>query len=122
MDTATSLGKKIKKHRQMKGLTQEELAEQMTVSVGFIGKCERGAVLPSLSNCNHLALIFGINLKELFNFDVPVPSRHLNESERAFNKLRATLAHDDPSLVYALIGVVRSLHSMKGRQPRKKVG
>ena len=42
------LGPMIKEQRKTKKITQEELAEFVDVTPGFIGQIERGEALPSL--------------------------------------------------------------------------
>lgn len=39
----------IREKRKAKGLTQEELAEKVGVSAGYVGQVERGELTPSLS-------------------------------------------------------------------------
>lgn len=47
MDKLT-LGDRIKEVRKKKGLTQEELAELLDISVEFVSQIERGLKLPSM--------------------------------------------------------------------------
>lgn len=47
MDKLT-MGDRIKEARKMRGLTQEQLAERLDVSVEFVGQIERGLKLPSM--------------------------------------------------------------------------
>lgn len=42
------IGKRIKQARKAKGLTQEQLAEQLDVSVGYVSQIERGITKPNL--------------------------------------------------------------------------
>ena len=54
------LGPMVKEQRKRKKTTQEELAEYVDVTLGFIGQIERGEALPSLDTLqrliNHLHL------------------------------------------------------------------
>ena len=43
-----SMGDRIREARKKKGLTQERLAEQLDISVEFVGQIERGIKLPSM--------------------------------------------------------------------------
>lgn len=45
---AEDLGRRIKKARKAKGLTQDKLAELTGISTVFFGEIERGVKLPSL--------------------------------------------------------------------------
>lgn len=47
MDKHT-LGDRIRETRKKRGLTQEQLAERLEISVEFIGQIERGLKLPSM--------------------------------------------------------------------------
>ena len=47
MDKLT-MGDRIREARKTKGLTQEQLAESLDVSVEFVGQIERGSRLPSM--------------------------------------------------------------------------
>lgn len=53
-----ALGKNIKYYRKQKKLTQEQLAEQVNLSLGFISQVERGVTSMSLDTlidiCNSL--------------------------------------------------------------------
>lgn len=42
------IGKRIKQARKAKGLTQEQLAELLDVSVGYVSQIERGITKPNL--------------------------------------------------------------------------
>ena len=43
-----NMGARIKEVRKRNGLTQEQLAEHLDVSVEFVGQIERGLKLPSM--------------------------------------------------------------------------
>lgn len=64
------LGKNIRAGRKKMGLTQEELAERMNVSVGAVSKWESGSSCPELSLLMRLALCFQISLDALTGFDL----------------------------------------------------
>ncbi|MDO5015952.1 MAG: helix-turn-helix domain-containing protein [Eubacteriales bacterium] len=64
------LGKNIRAGRKKMGLTQEELAEKMNVSVGAVSKWESGASTPELSLLMRLALCFQTSLDALTGFDL----------------------------------------------------
>ncbi len=64
MDNAKT-GKLIAELRKSKGLTQQQLADQMNLSNKTISKWESGSGSPDLSNLPVLADIFGITVDEL---------------------------------------------------------
>lgn len=61
-----TVGERVKKARKNKGYTQEELAEKIGLSTGYIGFIEQGQRLPSIKTADKLARILGIKLSDLF--------------------------------------------------------
>ena len=49
-----TLGRNLYGYRKKKKLTQEELAEQLNLSVGFISQLERGITKPSLDTLSEI--------------------------------------------------------------------
>lgn len=62
---AQNVGLNIKKHREMAGLTQQELASKLFVSFQAVSAWERGIALPDLENAVKLSKLFGIRLDSL---------------------------------------------------------
>lgn len=60
------IGKYISENRKKKGLTQEDLAENLGVSKNAVSKWERGLNLPDASIMLNLCEQIGISLNELF--------------------------------------------------------
>lgn len=60
------IGKKIKALRLENGLTQEKLAEQVSLSREHISCLERGKYSINLETLYNLAVFFEINIKEFF--------------------------------------------------------
>jgi len=54
--------------RQLKGWSQEEMADKLEMSVNGYAKIERGETDLSLSRLEQIAKVFGIELVELFSF------------------------------------------------------
>lgn len=63
------IGLRIKKLRQEAGLTQEELAEMIQVHNTYIGKIERGHIIPSLKLLIAIANKLNVNLIYLFQIE-----------------------------------------------------
>jgi len=61
------LGEKIHRLRKEKGLSQEELAGQLTVSRQAISKWELGESIPDTENVVQLSKIFGVSTDYLLN-------------------------------------------------------
>ena len=60
-------GKFIAKLRKEKNMTQEQLAEKMSVSINAVSKWERGLSFPDVSLYKKLCKELGINIEELIN-------------------------------------------------------
>ncbi len=63
------IGAKLKGLRQLRGLTQEELADRCELSKGFISQVERDQASPSIATLTDLLECLGITLKEFFSDD-----------------------------------------------------
>ena len=62
------IGRKIRNLRKSKVLTQEELAEKLSVSSQAVSKWETGASSPDISLLPLIARFFNISIDELFNY------------------------------------------------------
>jgi transcriptional regulator with XRE-family HTH domain len=60
-------GKNLRKLREMKGISQEELAHISDLDLTQIGRIERGVTNTSISIANKLAKSLKIPLKDLFD-------------------------------------------------------
>lgn len=59
------LGKRVRKQRQLIGLTQQELAERIGVSTSFVGHVERGTRKASLETLVALSNALGVSVDYL---------------------------------------------------------
>lgn len=57
---------KLKKLRESKNLTQEELADRLGISRSHISKMEKGFNKPSLALLERIANFFDVSVKDLF--------------------------------------------------------
>lgn len=69
MSRAKLLGKNIKKYRELKGLTQNELAELVDLSREYIADIERGLKNISLKKLYMIVDVLEIKCSDLINFD-----------------------------------------------------
>ena len=63
-----SIGKNIKRLRQNKNLTQEQLAQALHLSNQAVSKWEKETALPDISLLPQLADYFGVTIDELFDY------------------------------------------------------
>lgn len=73
-----SIGKKIRTLRKNKNMTQEQLAEVLSVSAQSVSKWENELSVPEVSILPVIARYFGITMDELFNYRLDA----LNYKER----------------------------------------
>ena len=58
-------GLRIRKLRQLKGITQEKLAEELSITLSHMGKLENGDRKPSIDITIQVAKYFGVTLDYL---------------------------------------------------------
>ena len=67
-----NLCENIKKYRKAKQLTQEQLAEAVSVTVGTVSKWENGNCIPDISMIMELADFFEISVDVLVGYETPL--------------------------------------------------
>ena len=61
-------GKKLKKLRKERDITQEELADKIDLTIESISNIERGIFGPKFDNLEKIAKVLKVEVKELFEF------------------------------------------------------
>lgn len=82
------LSEKIQKLRKERGLTQEQLAEQLFVSRTAVSKWETGRGTPSIESLQMIAKLYGITLDELLGTEEVVTIAK-NENKENISKFAA---------------------------------
>lgn len=67
-----SLGNHLSLARKKKGLSQESVAEKLGVSRQTISKWETDETLPDIRQSKRLAVLYGVSLDDLIEFDLTV--------------------------------------------------
>ncbi len=62
------LARRLQKVRKSKGVTQEQLAEQIGVSTTWIGYIETGYRIPNLKMIYKIARALNVKVKDIFPF------------------------------------------------------
>lgn len=91
------LGKKMKKYREEKKMTQVEVAEILGVKPATISKYEAGTLEPNIESLKKLAELFGVSVDELLKedeFDVSKISVLEVLREQKEMKLKGNLYHN----------------------------
>lgn len=80
---------KLQDLRKQKGLTQEELAEQLYVSRTAISKWESGRGYPNIESLKTIALFFSVTVDELLSSDelLTVAENNRKQKEKSFRDL-----------------------------------
>lgn len=95
-----AIGKRIKSAREKKGLTQEQLAEQVNLSPMHISVIERGNKLPRLETLINIANVLDVSADTLLQ-DVVNNQIKLHTSEAS--NLIAQLSREDQRRVLAAL-------------------
>ena len=61
-------GRKLRKMRRGRDLTQEEFSESVGISVDFLSLMERGINAPSFETLERIARVLKVTVSELFDF------------------------------------------------------
>jgi Predicted transcriptional regulators len=94
------LGKNIKYYRKQKQLTQEQMAEQLDLSLGFISQVERGITKMSLDTLVDVCDLLGCSAAELLdNVQINREKTELDD----FLALYEKLPKRDQGLFYCML-------------------
>ena len=100
-----ALGRRIRRKRQEKGLTQKDMAKRVNLSVSFYGHIERGSRVPSLETlvliANELLIGTDILLRDSLKAPIHVERNPLF-SNRDLHLLRAYLNAQQDALEHWL--------------------
>ena len=66
------LGNHLFHARKKKGLSQEEVAEKLGISRQTVSKWETDETLPDICQSKKLAVLYGLSLDELVEFDIDI--------------------------------------------------
>jgi transcriptional regulator with XRE-family HTH domain len=127
-----AIGKTLRALRQLRGLTQKELASKIQgqVDYSYIGKIERGEQLPSLKMLERLSNALAVSLNSFFQglgSDITVEREGREAGNEALDRqqerlllyLVRTVHNDDIPL---LIEIVRILNKRRKVQGVRKKG
>ena len=75
-----NLGEKLREHRKKAGLSQEELAEKLSVSRQAITKWESNRGLPSIESLQNISKLFDVSIDYLLDEKGTVTSNTIREA------------------------------------------
>ena len=111
MSFAQQLGKRIRRARQMRGMTQSELADAAGVGANYVPRIERGEMVPSVEAAWRVARALGVSLDELCG---PVPVRRADNVVELVGKLQKT----DAAVLRRVADVIEA--AWQGRSKKEK--
>ena len=79
-----TLGEKIKKSRTERGMSQEQLAEELIVSRAAVAKWETDKGMPDIENLKKISQVFHISIDELLENTVQGKSRETDVGADTF--------------------------------------
>ncbi len=75
-----NIGSKIRKIREIKGYSQENMASELEMSVTGYGKIERNEVAVTLDKLEIIAKILGVQIEQILGFDESIAFNNFNSS------------------------------------------
>ena len=94
-----NIGEQIKKLRKQKGLSQEQLAEQLIVSRAAVAKWESNNGVPDIENLKKLSEVFGVTIDELVKDEILIKTKSgklsmSKEYQRIYTEIHSVKAID----------------------------
>ena len=100
MDGQKLFGKRIKELRKMLNMTQEQLSEKLGVFQKQIGNIETGTTFTTMANIEKLAHIFGVEVKDLFDYE----HKHSpSELKKEINSILLNASDKQTELIYKIV-------------------
>jgi len=97
------IGSRLKQARMKSGLTQEDLAEKLNVSIAFLSRIERGKYKINLKRLNQICGFLGVDESYILTGSSTDSSNYLNED---LYKLLNDCPPDKIKLIYNIAKVI----------------
>lgn len=95
----TIIGQRLKKARIDKNMTQENLAEQLDISVAFLSRVERGLSHVNLKRLSQICAILDISEGYILNGAASTSEQYLISE---FNELLSNCSPEKQKLIYKI--------------------
>ncbi|MDD5999884.1 MAG: helix-turn-helix transcriptional regulator [Lachnospiraceae bacterium] len=96
------IGNRIQTRRKQKGYTQEQMAEALDFSVGFVSQVERGVTKLSLDSLADVAEFLECSISSIAD---DTDRQDYNYFQTDFNSLYESLSYDDQRLFFFMLEV-----------------
>lgn len=97
------IGERLKNARIKKGLTQEELAEKLDLSVAFLSRVERGSTRINLIRLSQMCSLLDVTEGEILNGTSATASNYM---QKDFSTLLKKCSPDKQKLIYNIAKVI----------------
>ena len=117
-----NIGNRVAQYRRTAGLTQEQLAAKVDLSVESISRLERGSTMTSIAKLDEIAQALGIELVDLFNFQDGKSKKNLAMDELVRDLQRRTT--QEIELVHSLTNTIFEYTEAKPKpksKPKAKI-
>jgi transcriptional regulator with XRE-family HTH domain len=104
-----TIGKNIRKYRESRGLTREQLAEAVSLDTGYLGMCERGERQLGLSKTLEIIAFFNIDPNDIFPCKEEAPTLHHKEYIKQINARLESMSDNELSAVARIIDVIQTI-------------
>lgn len=112
------LGENIATRRKQIGLTQESLAEKLSISSAALSRIESGQTSPRFNRLEDLALIFGCQVADLFREKSRTLGVRLDTIE---DMLRPLPGNVQEELIHLLVVAIQMVKKQNGQCHAEKV-
>ena len=119
IDLRRAFGRRVQGLRDLRGLTQEQLAEAIERSVDTVSNIERGVSTPRLETARQLAEALGVGFQELFEFD-PLEETPDREKRRALDQVLALLKDKDAETIRRLQELLIAGLNLAGHRAKRR--
>ena len=110
-DSKLKIGAVIKDFRKRNGYTQEQLAELIEITPGFLGQVERDETYPSIENLNRIIHILNIDANYIF-YKQEIPD---SDSELLLNEINIVLRNLSYYEQEYILSMSKKLKSLRDR-------
>lgn len=99
------IGKRIKEKRKQINLTQEQLAEKIGVTVGYVSQCERGISKINLEKLSEICDVLNCDLSYFVTGSTVESSQYLNDE---FYEKYSNLSAVQKKQILSIIDIIKT--------------
>lgn len=97
------IGERLKKARLAKGLTQENLAESLNISIAYLSRIETGTTKVNLKRLDEICKLLSVSEAEILSGVSDDSQNYLNND---FNNLLKNCSPDKQRLIYKIATII----------------